>query len=244
MFGIRMSRRTPAVLLLGVASLSLGLVLPAFAAKNVPAAPITSGETYDRNPSVVVDGKRTWMFFARSQEDECNRLETCNADNTQYDLYYKVSTNGGKTFGLATFVAANPDGATGPFRGRTIAATQIESGPNQGVYVFWASGANSLGPAYYVKMTTAGAVTVPPTPVPGTELTPAGSIFNVEAVAEGQDIYLYTEECCAAPGIHARKFDGATVTDGPTLVAADLSLPKAIIDKHGMYRMTMVSGYT
>jgi hypothetical protein len=50
----------------------------------------TTGDHYDRNPSVVQDGNLTYLFFARSQA-ACNRLAGCNPDVQEYDLWYKVS---------------------------------------------------------------------------------------------------------------------------------------------------------
>src|SRR5690242_17531282 len=69
--------------------LALVAAAPA-AAKTDSAKQLTFGDHYDRNPVVVQDGKSTLLLFARSQDD-CNRLDGCNADNTQYDLYMKAA---------------------------------------------------------------------------------------------------------------------------------------------------------
>ena len=115
----------------------------------------TAGTNYDRNPSVVQDGSLTYLFFARSQ-NPCNRLAGCNADQEQYDLYVKVSPDGGKNYGPPQLVAANPDGP-GTHRGRTIAATRAADGT---VYVFWADG-GSQSQLYYVKETAPNSGTLP-----------------------------------------------------------------------------------
>jgi hypothetical protein len=80
-------------------------------------------------------------------------------------------------------------------------------------------------------------------PVVGT--TPLG-VFNVEAVAGPQGIFLYTEECCSGQGLFAYRFDelGATAR---TSVAPGKSLPKAIVDNQPgplRYRMTYVDAST
>lgn len=198
--------------------------------------PVTSGPRYDRNPSVVQDARRTYLFFARSQQP-CDRLTGCDADNSDYDLYLKTSTDNGRSFGPPTLVATNPDGA-GPFRGRTIAATRTSDGTT---YVFWASGANSIPTLFYVKETAPGSGTFTPTAVPVPGFASVG-VFNVEAVAVGQTIYLYTEENGPPYGIYARTFNGVTntVTGGPALVAESRHIPKAIVDRRGVFRMTFV----
>src|SRR5215212_10794199 len=126
-----------------LAAILTALALPGAALADV-GLPRTAGDHYDRNPSVVDAGDVTYLFFARS-ENPCNRLTGCNADNEQYDLYVKRSLDGGKTYGPATVVAANPDGA-GSHRGRTIAATLASDGR---VLVFWADG-GSQSPLYVV----------------------------------------------------------------------------------------------
>ena len=208
------------------------VVLMAGSAAAVVGQPRTAGPRYDRNATVVRDGALTYMFFARSQV-ACNRLAGCNADVIDYDLYYKVSPDGGKTFGPPQLAATNPDGP-GPFYGRTSAATVTDDGT---LYVFWASGGNQ-NLLYYIREITPGVFSAP-TVVPGSN----PQTFNVEAVASGADVYLYTEE--SGPtlpyGIYARRFNGLTVTAGPNLVALDRNIPKAIKDVNGGFRMTMVN---
>ncbi|MGH2685601.1 MAG: hypothetical protein ACRDJP_09065, partial [Actinomycetota bacterium] len=208
-------------------------ILMAGTAAAVVGQPRTAGPRYDRNPSVVEDASLTYMFFARSQMP-CNRLvllPPCNPDIIDYDLYFKVSPDGGATFGPPQLAATNPDGPLG-FYGRTPAATVTDDGT---IYVFWASGGNS-NELYYLRETSPGAFSAPQV-VPGSNpLT-----FNVEAVAQGADVYLYTEEQgIPTYGIYARRFDGAAVTAGPNLVAANMHIPKAIRDVNGGFRMTMV----
>ena len=193
--------------------------------------PRTAGTRYDRNPSVLQDGPITYLFFARTQAP-CNRLAgatPCNPDVADYDLYYKASTDGGQTFGPDTFVAANPDGPGG-FYGRTVAATHTLDGT---VYVFWASGGNSTL-LYYVRKAPSSPTFTAPLAVAGVPPT----IFNIEAVAAGSTVYLYSEECCSAPGIYARTFNGIAAGP-PTLVALNKNLPKVIVDNQGQFRMAM-----
>jgi hypothetical protein len=198
--------------------------------------PRTTGDHYDRNPTVVQDGGLTYLFFARSQ-NPCNRLAGCNPDAQDYDLWYKVSPDGGKTYGPPVLLALNPDGP-GPFYGRTIAAVRSVEGPSAGsLYVFWASGGNSND--LYVVTKPPAATFSAAVPVLGT--TPFG-VFNVEAVAGPDGMFLYTEECCSAFGIFAYRFTGL-VADLRTSVAPGRSLPKAIVDNQPgpfRYRMTYV----
>jgi hypothetical protein len=196
--------------------------------------PRTDGPNYDRNPTVVQDGPSTYMFFARSQ-NECNRLEgmlPCNPDSSEYDMYVKVSPNGGKDYGPAQLVATNPDGP-GVFWGRTLAATRTADGT---VYVFWASGGNQ-NQLYYVQETGPGTFSAPQ------PVNDAPLVFNVEAVAVGDEIFLYTEEQPIPNityGVYSRSFVGG-VSDAPILVAADRNLPKAIVDnQNGLIRLTYV----
>lgn len=194
--------------------------------------PVTNGLNYDRNPSVVQDGPTTKLFFARSRQ-ACNRLAGCDADNSDYDLYMMQSQDGGRTFGPAMLVAANP-GPAGLFRGRTVAATRIASGLNAGVYVFWASGANA-DRLYVVKQTGPATFSAPALVPLSNPLT-----FNVEALGVGPDIYLYTEEFGLPYGVYARRFDGAAVVAGPTLVSADKNLPKGLVDNQpGAFRFRL-----
>lgn len=195
------------------------------------ARPVTTGPNYDRNPSVVEDGSRTYLFFARSQVP-CNRLAGCDADNTDYDLYVKVSLNGGRTYGPDQLVAPNP-GPSGLFRGRTIAATRRSNGQ---MVVFWASGANANAPLYVLEETTQGVFTAP-TPMP--QFVPGvNGAFNIDAVAKGNAVHLYTEECCAAPGVWAQLYVSPAAVTGRTLVSADKNLPKVIVDRSGRFRLT------
>jgi hypothetical protein len=200
----------------------------------------TTGPQYDRNPSVVQDGALTYMFFARSILP-CNRLAGCNPDLMFYDLYYKVSSDGGKSYGPAALAAQNP--APGLFYGRTVAATRTVDSSGQGaLYVFWASGGNNHE-VYWLQKTGTGFTA--PAPVTGST-TPMGT-FNVEAVSLGTQVYLYTEECCVGGGIYAHTFD-AGVASNRTLVALGMNIPKAIVDNQPdrpRFRMTMVeaSGY-
>src|SRR5687768_12528755 len=97
---------------------------------------------------MIEDGNHVYLFFARSQQP-CNRVTGCDADNSDYDLYLKTSSDGGRNFGPASLIAANPDGV-GPFRGRTIATARTSDGTT---YVFWASGGNSIPTLFYVKET-------------------------------------------------------------------------------------------
>jgi hypothetical protein len=185
----------------------------------------TDGPNYDRTPSVVQDGALTDLFFVRSQQP-CNRLAGCDADsNTEYDLYLKQSANGGKDYGPAQHVAANPDGA-GFHRGRTIAATRAPDGT---VLVFWASGANSQQ-LYYVEETGSGFSA--PQPVTGLNTQ---TVMNVEALTRGGQILLYTEE---PGGVFAYEFAGGAATGG-NLVSAGKNLPKGIVDsENGSVRLT------
>ena len=189
----------------------------------------TAGTNYDRNPSVVDDAGLTYLFFART-EDPCNRLDGCNPDNNQYDLYVKVSPDGGKTYGPAQLVATNPDGP-GPFYGRTIAATRASDGT---IYVFWASGGNQQQ-LYYVKEQGSGWTAPAPVTGPGTD-----DVFNVEAVTRGSQVLLYTEESeSQGYGVYARQFNEPNAS-AATLVEANRNIPKAIVDRNGTVRITYV----
>jgi hypothetical protein len=200
--------------------------------------PRTTGDSYDRNPSVVQDGPLTYLFFARSEEQPCNRLAGCDADNVDYDLYYKLSTDGGKTYGPATLAAINPDGP-GPFRGRTIAAVRIGgAGADAGTLdVFWASGADADA-LYVVKKAPTANAFAPAMLVPGTH----APVFNVEALARGGTVYVYTEECCGmlTSGIYSYVYDGTSVAGGTVAAAPDRNLPKGIVDVNGTIRLTFV----
>ena len=221
-------RRTAKFLLCGTV-LALMVQTSAQAAVGQPR---TEGPNYDRNPTLVQDGPLTYMFFARSQTP-CNRFDGCNPDSTEYDMYMKVSPDGGDDFGPAQLVAQNPDGP-GFFWGRTLAATRTADGT---VYVFWASGGNQ-NQLYYVEETGPGTFSAPQ------EVNDAPLVFNVEAVSVGDEIFLYTEETpLALPltyGVYSRSFVGG-VSDAPILVAPDRNLPKAIVDNQGAgFRLTYV----
>ena len=206
------------------------------AAEAVVGQPRTTGDQYDRNPTVVQDGGLTYLFFARSQ-GPCNRLAGCNPDAQDYDLWYTVSVDGGKTYAPPVLLAPNPDGP-GPFYGRTIAAVRSIEGADTGtLYVFWASGGNSND--LYVVVKPPAATFGPALPVVGTSPM---EVFNVEAVAGSDGIFLYTEECCSSHGLFAYRFAGLVAT-GRTSVAPGRSLPKAIVDNQPgsfRYRMTYV----
>jgi hypothetical protein len=223
------------VLLLATVAAALVAVAPAQAKVGQAR---TTGPQYDRNPSVVQDGGLTYMFFARSVLP-CNRLGAppCNPDVSKYDLYYKVSPDGGKTYGPPQLAAANIETANPIFYGRTIAATRTTGGT---IYVFWASGGNSTV-LYYIEKAPSATAFSDPAPVLG--IPSVDGTFNVEAVSLGPDVYLYTEECCAptATGIYAYQFVGGTAV-GRTLVALGMNLPKAIVDNQPgpiRFRMTM-----
>jgi hypothetical protein len=212
------------------ASLALAVALPLACAGSASAAVgqnRTDGPNYDRTPSVVQDGAVTDLFYVRSQQP-CNRLAGCDADNSEYDLYLKQSTNGGKDYDPEQLVANNPDGPAGIHRGRTIAATRAPDGT---VYVFWASGANSTD-LYEVHENGTGWSA--PAKVPGTD---SPSVMNVEALTRGTDVLLYTEE----PGaIRAYRYTGGAAVGG-TVVSTGKNIPKGIVDReNGTVRLTYV----
>jgi Ca2+-binding RTX toxin-like protein len=216
---------------------ALALVAPASAAaadEISDARQLTAGANYDRNPSVVVDGDDVWMFFARTQS-ACDRIETigaCNADETQYDLYMRHSSDGGQTFGPSTEVAPNPDPLPVPppgFRGRTIAATQTDDGD---IHVFWADG-GSGGPAYHFRSDDGGATFDELSALDGTHH------FNVEAVADGDDVLVYTQRNDGT-GLEVRRRDGTSeIFGGPALIpnTENNTIPKVTRDASGTYRM-------
>jgi hypothetical protein len=213
----------------------LALVPPAsaLAADQVFASrQLTAGASYDRNPSVVVNGDDIWMFFARSHA-ACDRLpmpSVCNPDQlpTRYDVYARHSTDGGATFGASTLVAAN---STPTFRGRTIGATQTANGD---VHVFWANG-GSGDPVKHYEKDAAGSSFNPQPDLPG-------SHFNVEAIADGNDVLVYTERADGT-GIDVRRL--TTGGYGPATEVTDSNdrhIPKVTRDASGTYRMITVSG--
>src|SRR4051794_14905974 len=225
-----MYRRTLAALVAAAATLMCAA--PAF---GVVGQPRTGSAKYDRDPSVVEYGGTTYLFFARS-EQTCNRLTTpvpslC-PDNLDYDLYYKLSNDGGKTFGPATLLDTNP----GPvfFRGRTVAATATADG----VHVLWSNGANSIDGSVYHYFAPGGTAAF----TTRQEMTDIpNDVFNAEAVGDGANLYAYTQENAQ---INAYRFAasgaGLTLTGGPTVAANGKALPKAIKDGDGGFRMTMV----
>lgn len=226
--------------LLAAAGLAaLAVITPAAAAVGQAR---TSGPQYDRNPSVVQDGALTYLFFARSVLP-CNRLGTppCNPDVLKYDLYYKVSSDGGRTYGPPQLAATNAATGNPLFYGRTIAATRSVDGAGQGtLHVFWASGGNSTV-LYYVEKGPGDTSFSTPQPVAG--IQSANGVFNVEAVSVGPDVFLYTEECCTPldNGVWAYEFAAGTAS-GRTLVSLGKNLPKAIVDNQPgpfRFRMTM-----
>ena len=214
----------------------------------VVGQPLTSGPSYDRNSSVVQDGRYTYMFFARSQVQPCNRLapppDRCDPDQRKYDLYYKKSSDGGDHFGPAQLAAKNPDptpdlnGAIGygGFRGRTIAATKT----GNKVLIYWADGGFQRE-FYEVEKSSGSDTFTTPTPVAGTGVT----VFNVEAVTRGDQTLLYTEGTGPGGyGVYAHTANGPTASPGQ-LVMLDRNIPKAIVDKHnGIIRLTYVDATT
>lgn len=228
-------------------AVALAAVATAPLAQAKVGQPRTATANYDRGESVVEAGTFTYLFFARTK-DPCDRLAGCNPDNAFYDVYFKVSPDGGKTYGPDHFAAANP--VVGPvFFGRTLAAAEtVEGTPaNPVLYVFWASGGNG-SQLYYLRGDPQGDGTTftGPKPVPGVPPT----VFNVEALTLGSSIYVYTEEfdpTAARSDIWAREygFDGADLVlqAGPTLVAKNKNLPKGIVDNQPVqnrFKLTMV----
>jgi hypothetical protein len=218
--------------LIGMSALALVAITATATVSAAVGQPRTDGDRYDRNPSVLNAAGTTYLFFARSQSP-CNRLAGCDPDQipTRYDIYVKLSTNGGKDFGPATLVAANTI-ADPTFRGRTIAATANGSA----ITVFWANG-GSQSALYYVTGT--GTSFSAPAPVAGPDLA---DVFNVEAITRAGVTYLYTEESdLTGPyGVYARTF-AAGAASAPTLVSANKNLPKGIVDsKTGQIRLTYV----
>lgn len=206
----------------------------------VTGKPLTTGPNYDRNASVVQDGKATYVFFARSRIAPCNRLASCDPDQRKYDLFYKKSLDGGRSFGSAQQAAANPDPTPdvnpsvpyGAFRGRTIAATKN----GNKVTIFWADGGNQRE-LYKVEKPSGSDTFSAPTLVP----LGAETVFNVEAVTRGTQTFLYTEGTGPSGyGIYAHTYT-AGVAGPAQLVMLDRNIPKAIVDKRaGAIRLTYV----
>ena len=87
------------------------------------------------------------------------------------------------------------------------------------VHVFWASGANSIPGLFHVQETNSGWSA--PALVPG-----ALNVFNVEALTRGNDVFLYTEECCGANGVYAYRIEH----EGRSLVYATDTEHYACVD--------------
>jgi hypothetical protein len=198
------------------------------------AVPITSGAAYDRNPAVVQDGATTWLFFARSEEVPCDRLDGCNADNTDYDLYYQQSTDGGATWGAAVQLADNdavPRVSFPDFRGRTVSAARSADGT---LTVAWSPGGHSGTLALFQKAPSSSTWT--------TTYVSDTHFFNVDVAAQGNTVHVVAEMCCdRTAGVYHGTFSGGTLSP-MTLVFPDMSIPKLIVDNAGVLRMTMVSG--
>jgi hypothetical protein len=205
----------------------------------ITGRPVTTGPNYDRNASVVQDGRVTYLFFARSRLAPCNRLASCDPDQRKYDLFYKKSFDGGRNFGSAQQAALNPDPTPDPnplvpyggFRGRTIAATKT----GNKVTVFWADGGN-VNQLYKVEKPSGTDSFTAATPVAGGTLT-----FNVEAITRGNQTFVYREGIdTGGYGIYAHAYVGGAL--GPAnLVMADRNIPKAIVDqRNGLIRLTYV----
>lgn len=241
------ARSMRAVFLTALALAMLGSAAPAFAngggggSFGITGRPVTTGPNYDRNASVVQDGRATYLFFARSQIQPCNRLNGCNPDQRKYDLFYKKSTDGGRTFGPAQMAAVNPDPTPdvspaapyGGFRGRTIAATKT----GNKVTVFWADGGNERE-LYKVEKPSGSDSFSAPAVVPVLE-----TVFNVEAITRGNQTFLYTEGTgTQGYGVYAHTYAAGTV--GPSkLVMAARNIPKVIVDRrNALIRMTYVGG--
>ena len=197
------------------------------------AVAVTSGSSYDRNPSFIdghgQDPQR--LFFVRT-ENSCDRLAGCNADGARYDLYEIRSSDRGRTWGTPVLIATNP--GTPAFYGRTVAATRAADGT---VRVFWASGGS--GSDLYLFEQAPGSSSW------STQRFTDKTYFNVEAVTLGMTTFVYYEDGggSGAPGIYVRTWDGATLSPA-TLVALDRGIPKVIVDKGGAFRMVMVRAST
>jgi hypothetical protein len=189
---------------------------------------LTTGTAYDRNPSFLKAAHGPYyLFFARSVTDPCVR-PACSADNSAYNIFYKTSTNGQSW--TAPVQLSDRSGLDPNFYGRTIAATQDKSGK---IWVFWASGGNG-GPLYYY--TYSGGTWSTRNQVTG--LPNDGLYFNVEAVAtDDGKVWIFYEDATGA-GIFSRSYNGTTWS-APAMVAAGMSIPKAIVDGH-TFRLVMV----
>jgi hypothetical protein len=209
------------------------LALSAPGASAAVGGPLTDGPNYDRNPTVVQHGAATYMFFTRTQ-GPCNRLDGCDPDNgpsAKYDLWFRKSLDGGDHFGPEQLAATNPEPLTG-FRGRTIAA--VSDGSR--LRVFWADGGSEEA-LYEVVKAPAGDSFSAPTQVVGAQ----SGVFNVEAVVRGSQVILYTEGGAPAQGVYARPY-AAGAAGPPTLVQLGRNIPKAIVDRRGVVRLTYVDG--
>lgn len=218
--------------LIAAAALALAASLqltPASAAPqpSIELAQLTTGPHYDRNAVTLDDGNTTWMFFARSQL-ACNRMTGCNNDDTAYDLYAQTSSNKGKSWSAPFRLAANPGPSS--FYGRTISAVRTSDGT---VHVLWASG-GSGGPLYhFTKPHSSAAFSLADT------LTSAHYYFNAWAVASGKKLFLYSE-AADNTGIYVQTLTGSGFSTPIPVFQG--SIPKVIVDKHNVFRMTMVDG--
>lgn len=184
---------------------------------------LTFGTHYDRNSTTLKAADGTyWMYFARSVEP-CDRATGgCNADGSQYNIFYMNSSD------PATF--SNPvqlsdrTGLSQFFYGRTIAATQDSTGT---IWVFWASGGNG-GPLYYY------------TKEPNQPWSARGELddelyFNVEAAARGNELWMFYEDATGT-GVFSRQYSYDSGTwSSPTPVASGMSIPKAYVDGNTFY---------
>ncbi|HEX6606767.1 MAG TPA: hypothetical protein VF276_07630, partial [Chloroflexia bacterium] len=232
------SRRTP-LQILGIALAAVLALTTALTAQFTAAAgpetrevslstALTSGTAYDRNPSLLHAADGTYyLFFARSTVAPCVR-PSCNPDNNTYNIFYMTSADG-LTWGAPTQLS-DRTGIGGTFYGRTVAATQDAAGT---IWVFWASGGNSADLYYYTNAGSGWSARA--------QLSDA-AYFNAEAVAtpDGK-VWLFYEDG-STTGIYARYWNGTTWS-APTLVAAGMSLPKAIVDG-STFRLVMVDGAT
>lgn len=223
-----------AALLLASLMLGLSAVPAAEASSSNWSAQLTYGANYDRNPSVLKAKDGTyWLFFARTTNCTSGH-STCDVDNTQYNIYYMNS----RDYHTWTSPKRLSDRAGLPdtFRGRTIAATQAADGK---ISVFWANGGFSSSFYFY---------SFAPNARPDADVAPLARgemsdhlYFNVEAVTANGKIWVFYEDT-AVPGVYVRSFDGTNWSTS-TLVALDLSIPKAIVDGN-TFRVVMVNGST
>jgi hypothetical protein len=148
-----------------------------------------------------------------------------------YDLYVRHSDDGGETFGPSTKIATNP--LEPNFRGRTIAATQLENGD---VHVFWANGGSGGNVHHYVQ-SAGGDDFAAQAPI--VELD-NGGVFNVEATPtdDGTDILLFTQRAAGA-GVDVRTSANNFGDEQPIEGTEGMSIPKVFKDDGGTYRMVV-----